>query len=582
MTKYLKFPAIVGMLICGFSVVTHADSSEFEKGQAIVNVAGETESAPKPYGAVPTANQLAGHERPWGDSFVPRSPKPADIIRLVSLGGLSNDEKIALGCLQGLVARTRPQLWLERDTKVDSFWLNWHLKKGYIKGFESVKDWKGLFKEHRNVYRGAVLADTDLYRGQLIALNVAACEDMILTTPKLAQQLGLEVKIDLRGRFETYAEGMQWVWETYKDKLNPFLCDSRDPDLVPYATFDVAFQWRGLMFWLTGPAESALPGVNAKKELKLFEKIFATMGPSPVCIGFPHRNAGFGIGEPQGVKLFSRFGMALSCNNHSSNMSILSGMPQAELKQQKQLPLPPLDRTKIYVALVLSDGDNQILWPEFFRRYTQHDAYGTFPLALGIGPATREMQPGVVEWYYENAHRNTEFIADVSGAGYIDPKSFGTGLADKDAAWARYLEWTNRLMKAMDLRTVRTVKGDDDILARYIKALPQCHSLFPDMGRYSGHSGIKNLSYELQGKPVFRSVTSWRYGKNGFLKEIRKQVGNQRPAFVNGFVHCWTFTMDDLERIHREAGQEFVFVTPSQLAGLYQQVSLSATNTTRD
>lgn len=543
-------PILIGLLVvgCGQS-----------KKAAEAGAAAEVQAAPETKTA-----------RPWGNSFVPRSHKPADIIRQVSLVGRTKDERIALCCLQGLVARTRPQLWLERDTNIDSFWLNWHRKRGYIKGFERVKDWKGLFKEYRNAYRGAVIADTTLYRGQLIALNVAACEDMIVTTPQLAQQLGIEVKIDLRGRFATYTQGMQWVWETYKKKLNPFLCDSRDPDLVSYATFDMAFQWRGLMFWLTGPDESRLPGVNAKEELKLYEKIFSAMGPSPVCIGFPHRKGGFGIGEPQGVQLFSRFGMALSCNNHLSNTSILSGMPQTEFKRRALLPTPKLDRSKIYVALVLSDGDNQILWPDFFRRYFQHAEFGTFPLAFGIGPATREMQPGVIEWYYKNAPRETEFIADVSGAGYIDPEYFAASLNDKDAVWTGYLEWTKRLMKDMDLKSVRTVKGDDDVITRYIRALPECHSIFADMGRYSGHDGIKQLTYELRGKPVFRSVTSWRYGKDGFLKEIHEQVGRQRPAFVNGFVHCWTFTMDDLVRIHRNAGQEFEFVTPSQLAQLYR------------
>jgi hypothetical protein len=495
----------------------------------------------------------------------------------VPLKGLRAEEKIALCCLQGLLARGKPQLWLERDKQRDSFWLDWHRSQAYIKNLEPVDDWRSLFAEHRQAYRGVVVADTNLYRGQLIALNVAACEDMIVATPRLAEQLGIEVKIDLRGRFESYVEGMSWVWERYKETLNPFLCDSRAPDLVPHATFDMAFQWRGLMFWLTGPSELELPGVSPKAERTLFQQIFASMGTSPVCIGFPAGKDGFGIGEPQGVELFSRFGMALSCNNHASNMSVLSGMAQAKFTQPEPLPLPPLDRTKVYVALVLSDGDNQILWPEFFRRYTQHDAYGTFPLALGVGPATREMQPGVLEWYYRNAPRNTEFIADVSGAGYINPKSFGTGLADKNAAWSRYLEWTGRLMKAMDVKTVRTVKGDDDILTRYIDALPECHSLFPDMGRYSGRSGIENLTYELQGKPVFRSVTSWRYGKDGFLKEVREQVGSQRPAFVNGFVHCWTFTMDDLVQICDDAGDEIRFVTPSQLAGLFRQASSSPT-----
>ena len=77
------------------------------------------------------------------------------------------------------------------------------------------------------------------------------------------------------------------------------------------------------------------------------------------------------------------------------------------------------------------------------------------------------MQPGVIEWYYSNAPRNTEFIADVSGAGYINPQYFGTSLDDKDAAWDRYLQWTQRLMEDMDLGSVRTVKGDDDMITRW-------------------------------------------------------------------------------------------------------------------
>ena len=62
------------------------------------------------------------------------------------------------------------------------------------------------------------------------------------------------------------------------------------------------------------------------------------------------------------------------------------------------------------------------------------------------------------------------------------------------------------------------------------------------MGRDSGREGIDHLTYSLPGgMPVFRAVTSWRYGKDGFLREIREQVGSHRPAFVNGFVHCWTY-----------------------------------------
>lgn len=127
-------------------------------------------------------------------------------------------------------------------------------------------------------------------------------------------------------------------------------------------------------------------------------------------------------------------------------------------------------------------------------------------------------------------------------------------------------------MPPLGMRSVRTVSGDDAVVARFAAALPECHSIFADMGRYSGREGIGNLTYALpDGMPVFRAVTSWRHGKEGFLREVREQVGDVRPAFVNGFVHCWPFDMDTLAKIHAERDSDMVFVTPSQLAALYRK-----------
>jgi hypothetical protein len=71
--------------------------------------------------------------------------------------------------------------------------------------------------------------------------------------------------------------------------------------------------------------------------------------------------------------------------------------------------------------------------------------------------------------------------------------------------------------------------------------------------------------------PVFRAVTTWRNFGTGFMGEIREQAGATRPAFLNGFVHCWTFDPKEVEKIVRDAGSEIVFVTPTQLAALYRE-----------
>jgi len=509
--------------------------------------------------------------RAWGDTFMPQSKPPARRVAAVRHAGLATEERIALTCLQGLVAREQPSIVTVRSPEVEEFWLAWHVAKGQIDGFDTVADWTTLVDAHRDRIKGVVVPDAGLFRGDVLALNVAACEDMLVGSPELAQRLRLPVAIDLRERFQTYAEGMEWLWTTYKDRLNPRLCDFRHPALLPFCTFDYGYQWRALMFWIAGPKEEHLPGVDRVAEQRLLERILGEMPPLGVCIGFPGMGPGEGLGEPAGVELLSRFGKSLVCTNHTGNHSFWSAARVERLTQPKQPPAPALDRTRIYIALVLSDGDNQILWAAYFRKHFEHPVFGTFPLAFGMGPAIRELQPGMAQWYYEHATPTTEFIADVSGAGYMAPQHFATACKDAEQVWAGYLDQTRRLMEPLGMRSVRTVSGGDAVVARFAAALPECHSIFADMGRYSGREGIGNLTYALpDGMPVFRAVTSWRHGKEGFLREVREQVGDVRPAFVNGFVHCWTFDMDALAKIYAERDPDMVFVTPTQLAALYR------------
>ena len=123
------------------------------------------------------------------------------------------------------------------------------------------------------------------------------------------------------------------------------------------------------------------------------------------------------------------------------------------------------------------------------------------------------------------------------------------------------------------MKTLRTVRGDDDVLAAYAKGIPSMHSVFADMGCYSGHKGIADLTYSLRsGTPIFRAATTWRHGTGGFLREVREHVGRVRPAFVNGFLHCWTFkSIDDILGMYEQRDPDMIFVSPAQLAALYRE-----------
>jgi hypothetical protein len=400
---------------------------------------------------------------------------------------------------------------------------------------------------------------------------IAACEDLIVTTPELARSLEIPVVLDLRGRFSTYAEGLRWVWDTYRDQLNPAVCKFMHPGCLSRGAFAYEIQWRILPFWIVGPVDRAESGTDLFAERRIVAEILAELPANTAILGFPYFGEGVGPGEVNGVAFAGRYAKPLVCTDFLANACVMSGIRIDRLEQPAQPPAPELEPDKVYIALVMSDGDNQNTWGGFFKGYFDHPAFGTFPLAFGMGPPILDLMPGIAEWYFRQATPTTEFVSDVSGIGYMQPDNYGTAYRDRDAVLREFLDWTGRYMTRLGMRTVRPVRADDDMLRRYIDRLPFTHSIFSDMGRYGGEEGVDECTYRLEGKPVFRAVTTWRYGKDGFLDEVREQVGDRRPAFVNGFVHCWTFDMDSLARIYAERDPDMVFVTPTQLADLYNQ-----------
>ncbi|MHC4251794.1 MAG: hypothetical protein ACYS9X_21960 [Planctomycetota bacterium] len=506
--------------------------------------------------------------RPWGDTYLPRSAPPERRLVYVDLGGRKREERIALGCLQGLTSRTQPRIWLGEKK-----WLDRHVEMRHVDGYETVKgEWAELFARFAEAYKGAVIYDRDLYRGDLVALNVAACEDLIALTPEVAKRLRVPVRIDLRGRFDNYADAMRWVWKTYRRKLNRHLCNFIHPGKLGTCAFAYDLQWRGVMFWYPGKVDASEPGADPVRDQRVVAETMAEMAPNVAVLGFPYAGEGVGPGEPPGVKLASSYAKALVCTDFLSNTSVMSGVRVPRFRQKRAPPAPPLERDKVYIALVLSDGDNQNTWRGFMKHYFEHPRHGEIPLAFGMGPPIADLQPGVAQWYYEHAAPTTEFICDVSGVGYIQPENYGTRFADREAVFDGFLDWTKRYLEIMDMHSLRTVGGEDDLLRRYATKLPGMHSLFADMGRWGERKKISELTYALGRMPVFRAVTSWRYKEEGFLREVREVVGDARPAFVNGFVHCWTWkNLGLVGEIYDKRDADMVFVTPSQLAELYKQ-----------
>ncbi|MCD6350492.1 MAG: hypothetical protein J7M26_00120, partial [Armatimonadetes bacterium] len=225
---------------------------------------------------------------------------------------------------------------------------------------------------------------------------------------------------------------------------------------------------------------------------------------------------------------------------------------------------------KVYVALTMSDGDNLNTFYDYFRSYFEHPAHGRFPIGWGMGPAILDLMPAVAQWYYEHAKPGDEFLADVSGIAYVFPQTYANRYRERWKVLDGFLQWTGRYMNRLGMRTVRPHGGDRDRMTRYARALPFMHSIFADYA-WRGMPYERSVYTVADGMPVFHALTHWRYGKTGLIRNIREAVGNHRPAFVNAFLHNWTYHMDDIERAYNERDADMVFVTPAQLAELYKQ-----------
>jgi hypothetical protein len=215
-----------------------------------------------------------------------------------------------------------------------------------------------------------------------------------------------------------------------------------------------------------------------------------------------------------------------------------------------------------------------------------------------MGPELLDLAPGVAEWYYAHAAPRDEFICALSGLGYMNVPDYGTAYDDRDAVMRDYLEMTRLYMGRLDLRTVQTYHGSwgepsdygqDGDLARFARALPKLSALLPDIGRHDATTYERSHTllpgYMGQGQvPVFHCLTRyipWVYASDfagrredaevaGLVAQVREQTPNERPAYMLAFALSWTFKPEMVNQAAAELGPEYVFVSPSELAGLYR------------
>jgi hypothetical protein len=532
-------------------------------------------AAPAVLSGKPDNLKWTGHT-PKAPSPLPRSQPPAKNMLVVDIRKLPHDWQRVAVCIQGLVNRSQPRIYTITEDQ-DKVWLENMRARGWVKAFRTVSGPRELVTKYRSLVKGAVIPDPAVPGSVNAAYMLAGLDNGIVATPAIAKQLGLPALHDLRGKWKTNAQAIEWSFNTLWPRLNHnAIAIVKDVHISPR---DYLVQHKIFSFWITGPVDGENPAANPTAEARAMEKILAKIPANIACLGYPYAGENVGIQEGPGVSLLSQFGKYLIATDINPNLSVHSGIRVASFRQ-KHPPAPKLDRGKVYLSFIVSDGDNLQVWSNTsFPDMWKSPARGDIPVGWTISPSAAQLIPDVVDYFYRRATPNDAFLAAVSGVGYMYPDQYARRFAPADRArvFDGFLDQTAAADRTMDLSALWLMGiTDDNLLARYAERIPNVSALFPDYGRRV--STYEQATYPtVNNVPVFHASNNWGTGGPpkqriaDVVRDIRAISPKGRPAFLHVFVSNWGASIPWMKEVMKQLGPGYVAVRPEHLGALYRQ-----------
>lgn len=337
-------------------------------------------------------------------------PELADEITVVRLSALTHAQRHAVIALQGLVARDKPQIFIDFGYETNKYALAEMQNAGYelVYNDESGNPWNfsslvTKFKAYIADGGYTLYATTDDH-GQLnTAINYATLNGWLPVTPadeEAVIQLGLTKKADISGD----DINLKYIKNFYKENKDKFRNDSL-VHMYYYAMGmrDFAVQQNIFVMYVE----------DADYEARLFrDSVMRELKPSSIIFGWCQYEIKF-------TESASRYGHTVIPSDHSYNLSILSSFNATDEKfdapYEGEVELNP---DKHYVAIVYSDGDNLQWIQNGFNEFHTWQSYGLdTPVSWTFAPIASQVSDVDVKRTLASS-QNATFITGPSGVGY--------------------------------------------------------------------------------------------------------------------------------------------------------------------
>jgi hypothetical protein len=318
-------------------------------------------------------------------------------------------EMYLFASLKGIVNRTQPRIFsYEGDafaegqyTWLQSLGLNWT---------EPADKWS-LITKYRSELSGLIVYDPAQIHTVNLATLLAKDRRALIASPALLSRLtsapyNLPVLLDLRGQFSSKLQVYQTIYNTYWPNLDHRLLIGLDPEAHKASLREYATALGSAVIWLD-PQNAA--------ESTLLNSFLSSM---PAGANY----MGWWKDEGPGVERASTYGIATIASDYATNLTVHSGMPRTVTV--KPIPAKPVLQNKIYVAFILSDGDNLQYVEHLMRKLWNNPDRGSVPIGWTLSPAMLDAMPGALNYYSQSSTVNDNLISGPSGYGYAYPNSF--------------------------------------------------------------------------------------------------------------------------------------------------------------
>lgn len=531
----------------------------------------------------------------------PRSQAPAKTIfttRLEDLTSFGWEMRLTLTCLQGIVNRSQPELFLIHD-RYDELWLDWLRRRGDVESVEWLNVTQ-IFDRFLPQVSRMFVTDPTIPASINVATMLAGVYDGLVATPATFQQFnlpaggasgGLKQGLDLRKmHWKKDLDAYRWAFKELDGSLSRQAITILDPAEV--ALRDYLVEFKIPTFWIAGPQDVARNPAAAPKEEKEFAReILKKWPPNIPCLGWPTGgNKETGIGEDPGIRLASecaKFEVCTAFDGYSpavGNLSVHSGT-SANLSQ----PVPPikLQRDKVYCAFIRSDGDGMNFIRFYYRQLFDDPDHGKVPLGWQLGTTVSDLMPDIADYYYKHSKPGDCFVNALTGVGYIWEEWYAKGYpaTQRPGILQEYQRLSSNYRQRIDATVMSTGNEMPAPLLKLFAGENGIKGIFANYVR-SDETRLDNIVREVGGIPIFRDVMGlapWLYENMDFTTYTQRETERQvvgtikqwtpayRPAFLYVGVNNWLRQMGMLSRIVEGLGPEYVPVRPDQFVELYTQ-----------